>query len=195
MPDDKDLNSALFKQKLLSSGIHIRVARRTLNMQLIDSAESKKLALPLHAPAIQIPYFNPNGTMINIKEFCRYRYLVDTRNAFAAQTSKKPLRYIQQPVGSLPRLYFPPLVDWSALLSNGNMAPLFITEGELKSACACQMGIPTIGMGGVDCWRSKHKGVELISDFEHLPLVQRFVYIVFDSDASTNKDVDRKSVV
>lgn len=132
-------------------------------------------------PGFVIPYWTIDGKQE--KSFWRYRYLVDTRTPVDKITGQKPLRYVQPP-GSPLRLYMPPLVDWKHLPED---APLFITEGELKAACACSMGLPTVGVGGVF---SIANGLDmLLPEFEQIGIAGRTIYIVYDSDARRNTNV------
>ncbi len=57
----------------------------------------------------------------------------------------------KQPKGSTNKLYFPP-----GFLKLAKTSPFVIfTEGEKKAAAGVQAGYPTIGLGGVDSWRSR----------------------------------------
>jgi len=64
--------------------------------------------------------------------------------------------------------------------------PIFITEGEKKSACGTKYGFPTIGLAGV--YGHLKKG-DVIEDFKSLNLSSRKVYIVFDNDISKKTQV------
>lgn len=64
--------------------------------------------------------------------------------------------------------------------------PIFITEGEKKSACGTKYGFPTIGLAGVYCYLDKEGEIE---DFKSLNLSSRKVYLVFDND------IDKKTQV
>lgn len=138
---------------------------------------------------IKIPYFRPDGTKSG---FFRFRYL-EKPTGFAAQVDKEQ-RYVQ-PIGTLNEVYLPPLLSlkWSDILANPKI-PIFITEGELKSACACSRGFPTIGLGGVDVWRSQKRGVDFLPDLAEAAWANRSVTIVFDSDSAVNPNVVRASL-
>ena len=95
--------------------------------------------------------------------------------------------------------------------------PVIITEGEKKALAASQFGLPTIGVGGVDSWRSRTFRVPLSTiskdgtmavikvENGHVAEVQeevapellnvewndRRVIIVYDSDTNNNPDVQR----
>jgi hypothetical protein len=95
-----------------------------------------------------------------------------------------------QSAGAAPRLYFPTcLARPFAEIARDATVPLLITEGEKKAACACKQGLPTIGLGGVGCWRTKilPDGTRVdasrpIDDLGSIDWTGRPVYIVFDAD-------------
>lgn len=138
---------------------------------------------PFQEAGILIPYFDIDGTK---NKFWRYRYLQQPKlTGFAAQTKRKPLKYVQAP-NSLNKLYFPPVIDWEEVAGDC-LTPILITEGEFKSASACiNTEYPCIGLGGVWSWQSGKRKMPLIPDFEEIKWEQRPVYIVYDSDAVTN---------
>ncbi len=146
----------------------------------------KALKLPAAAAGFKIPYFTLDGTPT---AFYRYRYMEDTRRGFDAMTGKKPLRYAQ-PASSETEVYLPPLWSegWEGIAARVEV-DLFITEGELKAACAVRHGIACIGLGGVWSFMSKKHGHRLLPVFKQFTLEERRVLIVFDSDAVTNPDV------
>ena len=82
-----------------------------------------------------------------------------------------------QPVGSGCRWYTPELA--SATLAGRSEDALVITEGEKKALRACKAGIPTVGIGGVDNWRSPE-------DLEPVSWNKRRVLLVYDSDYDAN---------
>jgi hypothetical protein len=89
----------------------------------------------------------------------------------------KPVKY-EQPAGEASRAYFP-----KSCLDGlrGGDGPIFITEGEKKALATSQLGLDTIGLGGVWCWKKKGSD-ELIPDLAGVPWTSRVVYIVFDHD-------------
>lgn len=92
-----------------------------------------------------------------------------------------------QPKDTRPHLYFAPCIKWGDITSNPGVE-LFFTEGELKALKACLTGIPTLGIGGVDCWR--YRG-GVLPEFDAINWAGRNVTIVFDADAETNPHVLR----
>ena len=64
--------------------------------------------------------------------------------------------------------------------------PIFITEGEKKSACATKHGYSCIGLAGVYGYLNKEGEIE---DFKSLILTSRKVFIVFDNDIGKKTQV------
>ena len=129
----------------------------------------------------QIPYHDLRGKRT---KFFRFRYL-----EFTTTNTKKgrPQRYTQ-PGGTSPELYFAPLVPWLDL-SLDPTVKLYLTEGELKAACACKFGYPTLGLGGVWNFKSKKHGQLLLPAFHAFAWENREVVLMFDSDALHNPSV------
>ncbi len=137
----------------------------------------------------RIPYISPRDN----KEtgFYRLRYLEDTRTGFQKLSGVKAMRYIQ-PARTLNEVYFAPsalmTTPWRDILGTAD-SPILITEGELKAACACMFGLPTLGLGGVWCFKSTKAGHALLPQLQEIEWAGRTVYICYDSDAVTNPDV------
>jgi len=149
-----------------------------------DAAGAKSLGLYVAKAGFKIPYFTPSGEETG---FFRFRYLEDTRSGFEKQTGTKPQRYGQLG-GTLNEAYFSPSLHWEEALQDSAI-DIWITEGELKAACATTQGIPCIGLGGVWCFKSTKRVMHLIPSLEQINWVGRRVYICYDSDASSNPDV------
>lgn len=176
----------LATEKWRSSGLTDAQAKR-LGLRGLTGGETSRLHSSFHPVAsLFIPYFNDEGKPT---KFYRIRYL-EPLPGFAGAV-KKPQRYAQAP-GTLNEVYLPPLLDrpWSAILADKTIA-IYITEGELKAACATAHGLPTIGLGGVDVWRSSKRRLPLLPQLAAVEWAERTVFIVFDSDAATNPDVVR----
>lgn len=195
VPTDPESRSTfeLAAAKLESSGITVAQAEQ-LGIEWLTPAKTKALgtwALPL--PALLLPYFGPDGKPLtgwpSHPPFYRLRYLgvmIDS-SGFTAQAKKqKPVRYVQPPATSV-AAYLPqvPDVDWLEVMADPAL-PLIITEGELKAACATLLGFTTIGLGGVQSWRSIGKGVEFLPELEAITWPMRHVYLCFDSDYKSN---------
>lgn len=135
------------------------------------------------AAGFVIPYFDQTG---KLTKFERLRYVEDTRKGFERLSGKKSLRYMQLP-STVNEPYLAPFIDWSEFLASD--LPIIITEGELKAACATKLGLPTIGLGGVWCFKSNRKGQSLIDGLRKVNWEARRVIICYDSDAVTNPNV------
>jgi P4 family phage/plasmid primase-like protien len=108
--------------------------------------------------------------------------------------TSKSIKY-EAPMGCPNRLYVPP--GTRAALRDATV-PLGIAESEIKAAAVDQIGIPCVGICGVYAWmRKREKGPdgkptgepELIADMADLAWENRTVYIIFDSDISSNRNV------
>jgi hypothetical protein len=161
----------------------------TLHLQAYTAhdVETKFSGLPVHRAGIFIPYFDIDGRPT---KFYRFRYLEYGHDkgfkALVADKLKK-FRYAQ-PRQTLNELYLPPFIDWHEY-AHQNDKPIIITEGEFKAACATKAGLPTIGLGGVWCFRSGAQHMPLLQQFSQFLWKERTVYICYDSDASCNNDV------
>jgi putative DNA primase/helicase len=106
----------------------------------------------------------------------------------------RPRKY-EAPRGVGNQAYFPP--GTRAVLSDPAV-PLLVTEGEKKGAKADQEGFPCVALSGVWNWCQKRERradgtargkLRLIPSLEGVAWQGRRVYIVFDSDVSTNDNV------
>lgn len=173
--------------KLASSGLsEADYKKLRVDVLSAEALRAKCATLPAYGVALILPYFDLQGKPT---EFWRARYLEDTRSGWAAVTETKPLRYVQPP-DTLNELYLPPYIRWKDVAENSD-APLVITEGELKSAAACKLGIPTIGLGGVWMFKAARRKLPLLPQFYAFKWTNRKVYVLFDSDARTNPQVQR----
>jgi hypothetical protein len=172
--------------KLDGSGLDEKDAK-VLSLEPFTGSEAKKLGnLPAYFAGFRIPYFDLEGRRT---KFWRYRYLESTKVGFDALTTKKPLRYAQSGK-SVNEIYLPPVAgtNWKMIAASSDI-PVVITEGELKAACATRNGTPTIGLGGVWCFKSTSARFPLLPQFKEFAWKGRTVYICYDSDAVTNPQV------
>lgn len=173
-----------FREKLRSSGLSDSDAQ-LLRFKAMTAKEATTLeGLSVHRGGFVIPYFDLKGKPTS---FWRYRYLESTKTGFDALTTKKEQRYTQAPK-TLNELYLPPMSCWTKIAGDVNI-PLVVTEGELKAACASKHGIPTIGLGGVWCFKSVGSNLPLLPMFKEFNWENRRVTICYDSDASSNTGV------
>ena len=136
--------------------------------------------------ALKIPYFDLIG---NTTGFYRIRYL-EPLPGFAG-LADKPQRYAQER-GTISGVYFPPLLDqrWDDVSKDARI-DVVITEGERKAAAGCAVGVATIGLGGVDMWRSARRCLDILPPLGEFEWKDRRVFIAYDSDAATNEQVVR----
>jgi hypothetical protein len=180
------LDVPLARMKWQDSGISEDTAKK-LHLAGLSRAETQALGPTFAAvESLQIPYFDLDG---ELTEFYRVRYL-EALPGFSG-LARKPQRYAQAP-GSLNEVYLPPLLppSWREVVKNTS-TPIIITEGELKAAAGCAAGLPVMGLGGVDVWRSAKRGMELLPTLLETEWRGREIYILFDSDTATNPDVVR----
>jgi hypothetical protein len=184
MPTSRAALKDLAKAKWQSSGIEDDAAR-LLKLKALTAEEVVALHDRFHpVGAMLLPYFNLDGST---STFYRVRYL-EPLPGFAGAV-EKPQRYAQAP-GTLNEVYLPPLLkdSWATIAQNPSTA-ICITEGELKAASATGHGYPTIGLGGVDVWRSGRRGIDLLPQLKEIKWQGRDVVIIFDSDAAVNPAV------
>ena len=174
----------LAREKWESSGLTADHADKLL-LEPLEAKETSALGPEFaEARSLKIPYFDFNGQPT---KFYRVRYL-EKLPGFAGLLAKPP-RYVQ-PKGTLNEIYFPPILatPWESVRTDTRI-PIWITEGEFKSAAACAEGLACLGLGGVDVWRSNKRGVELLPGLQAVDWKQRKIYVCFDSDAATNERV------
>lgn len=133
----------------------------------LDAVDAKALGWYEKNGNLVMPYQNGSG-------------LERTRLTVPLIKKKKSMRYFQ-PAGTSPELYLPRIggIDWDNVKKNVAIT-VYCTEGEKKAAIACKVGIPCIGLSGVDCW-ARRGGIPL-PQWDEFDLVERKVVIVFDSD-------------
>jgi hypothetical protein len=97
-------------------------------------------------------FFERDGEFL---QFVRLRYLVDLPTEGFKE--RKPRRYVQHRASGV-HAYFArlPGYNWAAIADDPTVA-VAIVEGELKALKACIEGLPTIGIGGVDCFLRKRE--------------------------------------
>lgn len=184
MPPNNVIELAI--AKYTSSGLTAEHAKR-LKLKVLTGKETRAMNAAFYeVGSMLIPYFDSHGKP---SDFYRVRYL-EPLTGFAG-LAVKPRRYAQAG-GTLSEVYLPPLLDtsWAEIMLDVNQ-PIYITEGELKAACGAAHGLPVMGLGGVDVWRSAKKHLALLPQLEETIWKERSVVIIFDSDAATNPNVTR----
>jgi hypothetical protein len=102
----------------------------------------------------------------------------------AAETGT--IKYLQ-PRGSGVRIYFP-LVGLAAVLHSAE--PVYLVEGEKKALAVAQLGLPAIGLCGIEGWHLG-RSRDLHPDLDDVGLSGRIVNLVPDADVRTNEAVHR----
>ncbi len=128
------------------------------------------------AVSYEIPYFDPTGNPLN---YVRWKL-------FPLIESNQP-KYMQVEK-TIPRLYLPPLIDWEKICEDSSRR-IIITEGEKKAACATNLGLPCIALGGVWSFTAKKWHLKEIPDWNWFDLKNREVEVCYDGDMYTNDNV------
>jgi hypothetical protein len=169
------------EEDLTKSGI----TKGTVALQKIRSVPPHMIDLlldfrtPKVRSALLFPFPHPAGGFIDLVRM----------KIFPPLTTKTGTTKYLQPRASAPRLYF-----CIAVLDQvrERVGPLWLVEGEKKSLAVAQLGLPAVGFCGIDGWHRKGS-MDLLPDFEAIPLRDRAVNIIPDSDLATNPHVARSA--
>jgi len=136
-------------------------------------------AAGLHEPPYLIfPYYNLEN-----------RDKVETYSVRFAESEGLENKYLRTK-GAPNYLYVPKPLTLEML--NNISKPIIITEGEKKAISGFINGYLTIGIPGINGWRTKYEGQERttpLSEFDEIILEDRAVYIVFDSDVEEKVEI------
>lgn len=195
MRDEKRSARRLMLDKLRTSGLTDKDAQ-TLRFQALTATETQRLSKSFASlPSLLIPYTDIDGRLRNVpgsrRGYFRLRYL-EVPKGFDRLVETGPSKYVQPPETGV-AAYFPANLkpSWTKTLNGSDLAPLLITEGELKAAAASKLGYPTIGLGGVYSYRSARLGITFLPELESIDWRRREVFLVFDSDYRSNSQVCR----
>ncbi len=130
--------------------------------------------------ALLFPFRSPAGGFMDHVRVKVFPPLIDHKG--------HKIKYLQRK-GAPPRLYF----SLSALRELQASSPLWIVEGEKKCLAVCHVGLPAVGISGVEGWHAAHSR-DLLPDFDALALTGRTIEFVPDADVQTNPDVERGAV-
>lgn len=168
----KDLEaSGLSKETIAEAGIYTETDHRRIAAMLNRDSYSRK-----YGPALVFPFHDETGAVV----------LQRVKPDYPAKQDGKPAAKYLSPTGAPVRAYIPPRVH--DMLAAEPTRTVLITEGEKKALMGTQEGFPTIGLTGVDCWHTK-KSSALIPDLARIEWKGRKAFIVFDSDAAKNENV------
>jgi hypothetical protein len=101
-------------------------------------------------------------------------------------TDAGTIKYLQ-PRGSGVRIFFA-VATLDAVLRTAD--PLYICEGEKKSLAVAQLGLPALGICGIEGWHSQGS-LALHPDLDDVGLRGRVVNLIPDGDVRTNPAVQR----
>lgn len=160
-----------------------RLRLEALKVEEVQAIVDPKVPATYSVSAYRIPYFDIAGQE---SEFFRLRFLGEVK--FKKKGGKEKAQRYWQPVGTIPRAYFPPYCDWRAIAEDTSVT-IAVTEGEKKAAVSSKMGFPTIGLGGVWSWQSKRLRLSLIPDLALVKMLDRTVYLIFDTDPDPKPEV------
>jgi len=147
---------------------------RTVPPHMIDQLLG--FPMPKVQHAYVIPFPNPRGGWLDH---------VRTKIFPSIVTDNGRIKYLQ-PKRSGVRIYFP-LATLGAVLRSTD--PLYIVEGEKKGLSVAQLGLPAIGVCGVEGWHLAGAR-DLHPDLDDVELHGRVVNIVPDADFRTNLAVN-----
>ncbi|HYT92225.1 MAG TPA: DUF3854 domain-containing protein [Gemmataceae bacterium] len=138
-----------------------------------------------NGPGLVIPYFDADGKSMG---FARFK----------PDKPRTEGQKYESPVGISPRLYIPPGCTRAAIKDPEQF--LVLTEGEKKSLAVDQCGVPCVALPGVNCWAKRrprdasdrsYGPYHLIPDLDAIDWKGRTVYVIFDSDTTSNDNVQR----
>lgn len=161
--------SGLSDETIAAADFYSASAEETKNILGFNPNDSAGLVIPYQ------PFGNSENKFMRIK--MDNPPLIDGKEA----------KYLS-PIGSQNRIYVPGDVVEKLADSHG---VLYITEGEKKALKAVQEGLNCIALAGVWCWkgRDSNGNSQPIPDLNAIQWKDRPVFIVFDSDASTNPSI------
>ena len=167
-------------EDLALSGLDKPATIKKLGLATVLNVEQTRELTGLEQQCVsyEIPYFDLDG-----------KKLKHSRWKIISVSDDIPLKYYQEPK-TIPRLYFPALVDWRKIATDSGQR-IIITEGEKKAAKACLDGMPALGLGGVWNWKSKKWAMPEIKDFDWIEWRGREVEVCYDADLSENENVAR----
>jgi hypothetical protein len=165
---------------LIESAIAPDVATARGYRSVIDKSDLAGLGFPGYqrrVPALVIPVWNIYG------EIETYQLRPDVPRKRKGKAIKYETRAGSRMLLDVPPGVRPHLDDPSI--------PLWITEGIRKADSGVSRGLAIIALLGVWNWKGTNAkgGKTVLSDWDSIALNGRTVYVAFDSDAATNRQV------
>jgi hypothetical protein len=157
----------------VESGIRADVMAARGYRTITRQADAKRLGFSdsqCRVPALLVPVWGLSGDIVTYQ----------LRPDIPRISRGKAIKY-ETPKGSAVAMDCSPLIRDQVL---DVRVPLFITEGVKKADAAISHGGCCLALLGVWNWRGRddHGGKRLLADFERIPLNDREVFLVFDSD-------------
>jgi len=167
------------------SGISVDVIKERGYLSILGKAELEKLGFSSsqrRAPGILIPLWGVDSTEAG------YQFRPDNPRSDARA---RPVKY-ELPLGAGNRLDCPHRCRKAI---GDPQTPLWITEGSKKADALASHGACAISITGVWGFKGKNEfgGVTFLTDWDHIALKERVVYLAFDSDVVV-KDPVRKAL-
>jgi len=158
------------------------LATETIRLQKIRSVPPDMIDTLLGFPAPKVtsaylmPFPDPRGGWLDHVRMKAFPAIV---------TDGGTTKYLQ-PKRSGVRIYFP-LATLDRVLHSAD--PLHVVEGEKKSLAVAQLGLPTIGICGIEGWHVAGSR-QLHPDLDDVGIRGRVVNVIPDADARTNPAVN-----
>lgn len=179
-PEIRDLLQKHYDH-LINSAISVEVIKERGYVSVLGKTPLKNAGFSSsqqRAPGILIPLHGVDGSIAG------YQYRPDHPRTGA----KDRLIKYENPTGAAIRLDTPPRCREH--LGNPKI-PLWFTEGVKKVDALASFGACAIGLTGVWGFKGKnyYGGTSISADFDYIALKDRLVYLVFDSDSTSNPQV------
>lgn len=170
--------------KLAASGLTLETCKAAgiyseSNIVALKVMLSRKDITQRWGPGLVFPYHDARGQVV----FSRVAFDNPPKDHRG-----RPKKYLHE-TGAPARPYFPPGVRESLAHPQQEV---IITEGEKKALAGTQEVAPTIGLPGVDCWHHK-QSTRPTTELGAISWPGRPAYVIFDSDAADNEDVERNA--
>jgi hypothetical protein len=133
---------------------------------------------PIIRSALLFPFLEPGGGFMDHVRMKIFPPLTDAEG--------HAIKYLQ-PKHSHPRLYF---TMTATPERRAGVEAVWLCEGEKKSLAVAQLGLPAVGIAGVEGWHRRGER-SLLPDFDHIRLPGRVIELVPDGDIETNPYVRR----
>jgi len=168
-------------QHLLQSGISQDVIRERGYKTVVDAAELERLGFinaQCRVPGILIPLYAPDDTAAGF-QFRPDGPRINNRG--------KLIKY-ETPLGARLRIDMP---KRSQQYASNPEVPLYVTEGAKKADSLATAGVCAVNLSGVWGFKSRNEfGAPILSaDFDLIAWKGRIVYLCFDSDITTKREV------